>query len=149
MRTLSPEQRLVVTQFLRYACVGVMNTLITLVLIFLCKSIFGINPWVSNAIGYVAGFVNSFVWNKLWVFKSGSGVLSEGVKFIIGFLLCYAFQFAATWLLTEQTPLGDIQLHLLGFTMSGYGLATLIGMVVYTLANFVYNRTVTFKGAGN
>lgn len=149
MKTISTEQRKVITQFLRYACVGVMNTLITLVIIFLCKSILCINPWLSNAIGYVAGFINSFMWNKHWVFKSGSGILTEGVKFLIGFILCYALQFAATWLLTNQTPIGDIQLQFFGFTMSGYGLATLIGMVVYTLANFVYNRAVTFKGASN
>ena len=34
----------------------------------------------------------------------------------------------------------------LGFTMiSGYGLATIIGMGVYTVANFVFNRLVTFR----
>ena len=28
---------------------------------------------------------------------------------------------------------------------TGYGLATLIGMIVYTLANFILNRRFTFK----
>jgi putative flippase GtrA len=30
-------------------------------------------------------------------------------------------------------------------TLSGYGIATLIGNVCYTLCNFVYNRLITFK----
>lgn len=29
--------------------------------------------------------------------------------------------------------------------ISGYGIATLIGMGVYTVANFVYNRLITFR----
>ncbi len=55
-------------QFIRYAMVGAMNTILTLVVIYACKDFFGINQWVSNALGYVAGFINSFLWNKLWCF---------------------------------------------------------------------------------
>jgi peptidoglycan/LPS O-acetylase OafA/YrhL len=29
--------------------------------------------------------------------------------------------------------------------ISGYGVATLVGMIAYTIANFVYNRFVTFR----
>lgn len=65
-------RRPAVRQFLRYLIVGVMNTLVTLVVIYLCKSQWGVNQWVSNGIGYVAGLINSFVWNKLWVSTLGS-----------------------------------------------------------------------------
>ena len=114
---MSAQQRAVVSQFMRYVCVGIMNTCITLVVIFSCKSVLGVNPWVSNALGYVAGFLNSFIWNK----------------------------FLVTWLLTTHTPLASWQLDIAGFTLSGYGLSTLLGMCFYTLSNFVYNRVVTFK----
>lgn len=142
---MSDQQRDVVNQFLRYVCVGVMNTCITLIVIFSCKSIFGVNPWVSNALGYVAGFLNSFIWNKLWVFHSKRNAWREGVKFIGGFLLCYGLQLLVTWLLTTATPLSSWQIVIQEFTLSGYGLATLLGMVFYTMSNFVYNRVVTFK----
>ena len=132
-------------QFLRYLVVGVMNTLVTLIVIFLCKSVFDINIWVSNALGYVAGVINSFIWNKLWVFNSRSGaVKGEMFRFAIGFAVCYSLQFAVTWVLNQM--LGGLEWDLLGvFTMSGYGLATLVGMVCYTLANFIFNRLVTFR----
>lgn len=84
---MSAQQRAVVSQFMRYVCVGIMNTCITLVVIFSCKSVLGVNPWVSNALGYVAGFLNSFIWNKLWVFHSKNNALREGIKFIGGFML--------------------------------------------------------------
>jgi putative flippase GtrA len=35
--------------------------------------------------------------------------------------------------------------HIGPIAISGYGLATLIGMVFYTVANFLYNRFVTFR----
>lgn len=100
---------------------------------------------VSNAIGYVAGVINSFLWNKTWVFRSKNGYLREAVKFFIGFLVCYGVQFLTVWLLSYQSPLADFEIVLLGFVLSGYGIATLIGNVVYTVVNFVYNRAVTFK----
>ena len=137
--------RTTVLQFVRYALVGVINTMVTLVVILICKSLLGINPWVSNAAGYVAGFVNSFVWNKLWVFNSHNKVMHEALKFFGGFLICYGLQFIVTFLITDYTVLGDRELKIRNFTLSGYGVATLIGMIAYTLANFVYNRMVTFK----
>ena len=137
--------RTTVLQFVRYALVGVINTMVTLVVILICKSLLGINPWVSNAAGYVAGFVNSFVLNKLWVFNSHNKVMHEALKFFGGFLICYGLQFIVTFLITDYTVLGDMEWKIRNFTLSGYGVATLIGMIAYTLANFVYNRMVTFK----
>lgn len=133
-----------IIQFVRYAMVGALNTILTLVVIYACKDFFGINIWISNALGYIAGFINSFLWNKLWVFRSSAGYLREAVKFIGGFLLCYLLQFAATWMLTGHSPLTGHEWNLFGFVISGYGIATLMGMVVYTIANFFYNKIITF-----
>lgn len=133
-------------QFIKYACVGVLNTLVTLGVIFVCKSILGINPLVSNAIGYVAGVINSFIWNKNWVFKTSGHYRSEAIKFIVGFLICYGLQFLTVWLLSYKTQLKEFEFFFIFFTVSGYGVATLIGNVVYTLTNYVYNKLVTFKG---
>lgn len=132
-------------QFIRYLFVGVINTLVTLVVIFIFKSVLGINPWVSNAAGYVAGVVNSFVWNKMWVFHSRSNPMAEALKFLAGFLVCYGIQFFVTWFLCTPMELADIVWRFGFWTLSGYGLATLFGMVVYTMCNFIFNRLVTFK----
>lgn len=141
-------RRKALQQFMRYLAVGLMNTLVTLVVIFLCKSLWGVNMWVSNAIGYVAGLINSFVWNKLWVFHSDkrhTAAVAEAVKFGVGFLLCYGIQLLVTWFITTPMQLGNIVWTFYGVTLSGYALATLVGMGVYTVSNFVYNRLVTFK----
>lgn len=132
-------------QFIKYALVGVLNTLVTLSIIFLCKSVIGINPLVSNAIGYVAGVINSFLWNKTWVFRSHDSYLREALIFLAGFLLCYGIQFLTVWVLSYKSPLNDFEWDILGFVLSGYGLATLVGNLVYTIANYIYNRLVTFR----
>lgn len=132
-------------QFARFIIVGVLNTLVTLAVIFLCKSLLGINPWVANAAGYVAGVINSFLWSKQWVFNSNGSWHREAVKFGVGFGLCYLLQFAVTWGLTEYTPLSTLLVEIGGFTLSGYGIATLLGMGIYTIVFFIYNRLIAFK----
>ncbi|MCM1337840.1 MAG: GtrA family protein [Candidatus Amulumruptor caecigallinarius] len=139
-------QRKDLLQFCRYLVTGVINTLVTLIVIYICKSIIGVNPWVSNAVGYVAGLINSFVWNKLWVFHSSdSGWRGESVRFFGGFLLCYGVQLGVTWLMDTYVIDPEFMLHIGSFAFSGYAIATLVGMMVYTGANFIYNRLVTFR----
>ncbi|MDE5720361.1 MAG: GtrA family protein [Paramuribaculum sp.] len=142
---LRQPQRTTALQFVRYALTGVMNTLLTLLVIYFTKGILGINPWIANAAGYAAGFVNSFVWNKFWVFRSSNGVISEALRFCICFAACYLLQLLTVWFLTDHTPLGGMEFRIWRIAFTGYGLATLIGMIVYTLANFILNRSFTFK----
>ncbi len=131
-------------RFIKYCLVGVLNTLLTLGVIFVCKSVAGLNPYVSNALGYIVGVTNSFLWNKKWVFRSDGGTGAEALKFLCGFGICYVLQFAVVWTLNHSS-FGDIEVDIAVFTVSGYGLATLIGNVAYTVANFIYNRLVTFR----
>ncbi len=145
MKNINPHHIETLRQFGRYAVVGVINTLLTLIVILVFKGILHFNPWISNAAGYVAGFINSFVMNKMWVFRSQNSAVREAMKFCGGFLVCYGLQLLLTWLLTEHTAIGDISLSLPGFTLSGYAIATFIGMAAYTLFNFVWNRLVTFR----
>lgn len=133
-----------ILQFIKYCIVGVLNTLVTLGVIYLCKSLLGWNLYVSNALGYVCGVINSFLCNKQWVFKSDKSYLPEAIKFIVGFFVCYALQFWVVWMLTES-QFGKFDFLICGIVLSGYGIATLVGNVVYTLANFVFNRLVTFR----
>ncbi len=131
-------------RFIKYCVVGVMNTLITLGSIFICKSLLGVDPYVSNAIGYALGLLNSFLWNKNWVFRSKGKYTPEAIKFLLGFALCYAVQFSAVWIITNSS-FGSITYDIGFFVISGYGIATLVGNVLYTVCNFIYNRVFTFR----
>jgi hypothetical protein len=132
-------------EFLKFIIVGMINTMVTLVVIFTTKSLLGLNPYLSNALGYVAGLTNSFIWNKAWVFRSKGSTGAEAMKFLAGFAVCYSLQLLFVWALTSHTPLGAMEWDIKGFTLSGYGVATLGGMCVYTLCNFIYNRQIAFS----
>lgn len=142
---MDTKKRQTIVQFIKYAMVGCLNTAVTLGVIFILNSLFGINLYVANAIGYVAGLINSFIWNKNWVFKSSNGYKREALKFALGFGACYALQLLVVYILATD-DFSQLQWNIMGFfTLSGKGVATIIGNIVYTLANFIYNRLITFK----
>ena len=142
---LTTERGEKMLQFVKYCIVGVLNTLVTLGVIYICKSFLGWNLYLSNVLGYVAEVVNSFLCNKSWVFKSDGSYMREAVRFLAGFLVCYLLQLWVVWAITAKSIIGHNNFAVLGIVISGYGIATLVGNVVYTLANFVYNRMVTFR----
>ena len=120
-----------IIRFLKYASVGVSNTVITFVTFTLLR-FFGVGTAISNVLGYIAGMVNSFCWNRQWVFKSREGnSIHQAFWFLIGAALCWAVQWIIFKILLDQ-----------GFNES---VAYLTGMVAYTLLNYLFNKMVTFR----
>ena len=117
-------------QFIRFGIVGIINTLITLIVIYFLQEILHVKYTISNFIGYIAGVVNSFFWNKLWVFKKlNSNFIREAILFLG---ICYGIQFISLLILVEILYVPD-------------SWAQLLSMIVYTLCNFIMNRCITFK----
>ena len=131
-------------RFIRYCIVGVINTAITLGAIFLCHSLLDMGEYISNIIGYVAGLINSFLWNRAWVFRAQGSRSRQALRFALSFAICYAVQLAAVFAI-GHTPLSTIVLHLPLITLTGYAIATLIGNIIYTLCNYLYNKHITFR----
>lgn len=62
-------------RFVKFAIVGVLNTAVTFAVFNLTALGLGLPPLWANAIGWAAGFANSFAWNRRWTFadrKAGS-----------------------------------------------------------------------------
>lgn len=122
-------------QFIRFAIVGILNTAVSLITIYILMHLFSVEYKLSNLIGYILGVINSFFWSKLWVFKkNNSNILKEAVYFILIFAVCYGIQFTALVLFVEK-----LHIH--------PDIAQFLGMCVYTLFNFMLNRCITFKPA--
>jgi putative flippase GtrA len=122
-----------IKQAIKYGVVGVINTLITAVVIWIMMKLLGCSDVVSNVVGYIAGVLNSFIWNKKWTFKSSEKWIGSAIRFGVVFGICYL-----------------LQLGLLVFVLNPY-LAIdpyynqLIAMAFYTAINFVMNKFYTFK----
>lgn len=118
-------------QFLKFIGVGVMNTAISLSIIYVGMAL-GVNYKLANMIGYIAGMSNSFIWNKNWVFGSKNNICKELFWFSVSFAICYAIQYVLLLLMVDK------------WQWNGY-LAQLLAMGTYTVSNFILNRLVTFR----
>lgn len=132
-------------QLLKYGVIGVLNTLITLVVFYLMNTQLGLPYGISNVVGYVLGVINSFVWNRNWVFKTKNDVKREALLFVVGFLLCLSLQLIVSWILLEGVGMKDLTVDWLPMKKPGQNIVMILAMGVYTVANYIYNRMVTFK----
>lgn len=125
-----PSGRQTLGQLIKYGAVGVLNTLITALVIYVCQEQWGMSPVASNAIGYAAGLVNSFVFNSRWTFKSAFS-WRNFIGFMLAFGICYVIQLLVLLGLKEVDAIPPYPRQL-------------IAMVVYTGANFLLNKFVVF-----
>ena len=148
MRIDKDEARQTGIQLLKYGVIGASNTLITLVTFYLLNTQLGLSYGISNVVGYVLGVINSFVWNRNWVFKTKNNFKRELLLFVCGFLICLALQLCVSWILLEGLDWKNLPDDIIPFfpmQKAGQNIVMVLAMVVYTLANYAYNRFVTFR----
>lgn len=121
-----------ILQMVKYGIVGVSNTLLTAIVIWIMLKKLNTSDYVANISGYIVGLTNSFIWNRKWTFQSKSNVSSTIVKFIVIFAISYLFQLGALYLL-------------LNFTAIDSYICQLMSIVAYTGSNFFLNKYYTFK----
>ena len=121
-----------IIQFIKFGIVGISNTLLTALTIWILLKLLHCSDYVSNLIGYIVGLLNSFIWNRKWTFESKTKVSDTLFKFILTFAICYLLQ------------LGNLYL-LLHFTHIDSYICQLLSIVVYTIINFILNKNYTFK----
>lgn len=121
-----------IKQAIKYGVVGVSNTLITMIVIWMMMKMFYFSDVVSNATGYIAGVINSYFWNKQWTFKSKGRWIKSAVQFGGVFGVCYFLQLGLVLFLNRQLTIDPYFNHL-------------IGMAFYTVINFLMNKYITFR----
>ena len=115
---------------------------------YLLNTKMGLSYGISNVVGYIFGVINSFLWNRNWVFKTKNDFKRELALFVIGFLICLALQLFVSWILLEVVGWKDLRDDIIPFfpmQKAGQNIVMVLAMVAYTLANYAYNRFVTFR----
>lgn len=83
-------------QFVKFAVVGMVNTLVGLSVIFAAKGLLGWGDLAANILGYGVGLSVSFVLNRNWTFRHGGTINFHMVgRFILVFLTAYAVNLLA------------------------------------------------------
>lgn len=119
-----------VSQLIRYGLVGVVNTVITFLVIAVLTS-FEINPYVSNAVGFSVGLINSFFLNSRFTFQQNSSA-NAALKFSLSFAGAYSLNILALHYLVSFEPVPIIAAQFLA--MLAYNIAFFILMKAWVFA---------------
>ena len=128
----APSQTRTWPQFLRFLCVGVVNTLVGLGVIYACKYFGGLGDFAANACGYAVGLCVSFTLNRNWTFGHRGAIVPAALRFLAVATMAYAMN-----LLT-------VMLCIHSFDMNSY-LAQALGVPPYTLTSFILSRLWAFR----
>lgn len=120
------DSRAIVKQGAKFGLVGISNTVIDYTLYTLIAIVFSVPLAQVYIVKYLSGsvaMINSFYWNRRWVFKSQANVGTSGVRFLVATLVSiYAIQPGSVWLFSA-TDFGQ------GFGLFWYNLAVTLGLV--------------------
>ncbi|MDO8634258.1 MAG: GtrA family protein [archaeon] len=122
-------------EFLKFCIVGVASTILNYAVFFTALYLFKVDPVLSFFLGYIAGFLFSFKFNKHFTFKSTGKHLPEISKYVAIyafslFLGLSLFNFLAVFLKTEPT---------IGFILT---------ISLTTLTNYLGSKKLAFKSLG-
>ncbi|MGF7048875.1 putative flippase GtrA [Paenibacillus sp. DS2015] len=126
--------------FIKFLCVGLLNTAVGLSVTFLFINLFGSNYWISTFMGNSIGAVVSYFLNKNFTFKSNVSNREAMWKFASVILCCYLVSYSVSYILFEFT-VGDI----IDNDVVHTNLTALVGAGIYTLLNYFAQKYFVFK----
>lgn len=156
MSPLMEKKRTLLRQMIKYGLVGILNTLLTAtvigVLLYVLSDKSGQESYstfvmfIANFIGYLIGLVNSFILNRNWTFKSKSNWKVGMLRFLIVFGFCYCLQLGVVLWLNSFIESREwmINISYYTFTLTSAYICQLVGIVVYSVFNFLLNKYYTF-----
>ena len=118
-------------RLIKFGLVGVVNTLISIGCYILFVKL-GIHYILANILSYLIGLLNSYYWNKKWVFEFKETRLSVFGKFSIVNLAVLSFNTLVLFLFVNKLGLNQYLSQLI---------ATVFGMGI----NFFLNKNWTFE----
>lgn len=124
--------------FLLYVSVGLSNTIIGLGCIYFFLNILLWNYFFATLFGYVIGFINGFVLNKKFTFKSSKKLNETFWKYTVIFIISYFSSYLSGKLFVLIFQFGISQPFL-------KNLSVLFGAAIYVMVGFIGNKMFTFN----
>jgi putative flippase GtrA len=121
-------------QFFRFCLVGVFNTLVGLLLMYLLYFV-GLNYWLTTFIGNLVGVLISFLLNKHFTFRHRGEFRKTMGPFILVSLICYFSAYFPVYFIFKE----------IAFLKPHLDFSFLIGAGAYTLINFITQKFIVFQ----
>jgi putative flippase GtrA len=112
--------------------VGILNSSITLIIIFLLKWGMNFGDVFANLAGYIIGLIFSFILNNKWTFNFKENSYYIYLKFLLIFVLAYLFNLVTVLICIYLINLDSYFSHALG-------------VPAYTIVGYLGNRYYVFK----
>lgn len=116
---------------IKFLVVGVLNTLLTLIIILGLKYFYSFNDVIANFNGYVIGLICSYTLNKKWTFNHTGNMSSSIFKFVMTFFVAYVANIIFV-VMFIKTGINSYLSHLLA-------------MPIYTIIFYFGSRFFVFK----
>lgn len=116
----------------KYLSVGVLNGVISLLVIYACKWFFQTGDVAANAIGYAAGLTTSYSLNSRWTFAYRGPQLPALIKFLLVAAAAYGMNLVTVLILIER------------FGINSY-VAQALGIPPYVLTSYLANKFIVFQ----
>lgn len=123
-------------QLFKFAIVGILNTSITFLIYYLLTIVFNVNYKLADPISFLAGFINSFIWNKFWVFKSKKSLLKDSTIFIIIWVFCYLIKYG-------------LMIYFVDYIKIIHQTSEILTMIIFTVIFYFLNKFITFRTKTN
>jgi putative flippase GtrA len=127
--------------FLKFLIVGVLNTFVGIGLMLLLKNGLDWPFWYATFTGNAIGAAVSYLLNRTFTFKSKVPFRIGGPRFILVVLACYFLSFSVSRMITgamDSLTFGQ-------FYLDSDNIAILLGSILYTVTNFIGQRSFVFK----
>lgn len=119
------------SSLLKFLVVGILNTFLSVLIIFALKYFYALSDIVANFTGYIAGLMTSYMLNKKWTFGHTGQLSITLVKFALTFVVAYTVNIVCVLLLIK-----------LG--VNAY-FSHLLVMPIYTILFYIGSKFFVFK----
>lgn len=124
--------------FMKFVIVGVVNTIIGTVIMFVFYNVFHLSYWVSSASNYFFGSICSYFLNRYYTFQYHELGWASLFRFTINILICYLLAYG-------------IAKPFMHWMLSSYSVAIqenvsmVLGMCLFVVFNYLGQRFFAFK----
>ena len=124
--------------FIKFAMVGIVNTLVGTTIMFVFYNALHLNYWISSASNYFFGSIVSYFLNKHFTFRFKEKGWHSLLRFIINILTCYLTAYGIA------KPV--MQWILSGFSKTVQeNVSMMLGMCLFVVFNYLGQRFFTFR----
>ena len=142
MKHLNTRDKEFYKELFSFLAIGVSNTLMSMIGMFLLYNLAGFGYWGSSAFMYFTTSIYSFLMNRKFTFKSEGNVWKAAVRFFVNIAICYFIAYGlAPYVMGVLIDLTGMEISVAVEEQA----AMLVGMVLFTGANYFGQKLFVFK----